>query len=68
MSSEYKKTAIIGGGAWGTALALTASYKGDEVVLWTYREEEAAIIRETRHSLCRVKGARPLPAHTFLKR
>ena len=63
MESHFKKTAVIGGGAWGTALALTAGYSGDEVVLWTYREEEAAIIRETRQSLCRVRGARPLPPH-----
>ena len=63
MDRQFKKTAVIGGGAWGTALALTAGYSGDEVVLWTYREEEAAIIRETRLSLCRVAGARPLPPH-----
>lgn len=61
MEKTFKKTAVIGAGAWGTALALTAGYSGDEVVLWTYREEEAAIIRETRFSLCRVHGARPLP-------
>ena len=63
MERHFKKTAVIGGGAWGTALALTASYSGEEVVLWTYREEEAAIIRETRHSLCRVTGAKALPPH-----
>lgn len=63
MGLHFKKTAIIGGGAWGTALALTASYGGGDVVLWTYREEEAAIIRETRLSLCRVPGAKPLPPH-----
>lgn len=61
MEQTFKKTSIIGGGAWGTALALTASYHGGDVVLWTYREEEAAIIRETRLSLCRVAGAKPLP-------
>lgn len=63
MVQQFKKAAIIGGGAWGTALALTASYSGGDVILWTYREEEAAIIRETRHSLCRVTGAKPLPPH-----
>lgn len=66
MVREFKKTAVIGAGAWGTALALTASYHGEEVVLWTYREEEAAIIRETRHSLCRVSGAKPLPPHVLV--
>ncbi len=63
MHAPFKKTAIIGGGAWGTALTLTASYEPGDVVLWTYREEEAAIIRETRLSLCRVTGAKPLPPH-----
>lgn len=61
MDAQFKKTAIIGSGAWGTALALTAAQNGDPVVIWTYRETEAAIIRETRHSLSPVKGAMPLP-------
>lgn len=61
MQESFKKTAIIGSGAWGTALALTAAQSGDPVVIWTYRETEAAIIRETRHSLSPVKGAMPLP-------
>ena len=61
MIQTFKKTAVIGGGAWGTALALTASNNGGDVVLWTYREEEAAVIRNTRMSLCKVEGARPLP-------
>ena len=63
MHAPFKKTAIIGGGAWGTALTLTAACSPGDVVLWTYREEEAAIIRETRLSLCRVTGAKPLPPH-----
>ena len=61
MERQFKKTAVIGSGAWGTALALTAAQNGQPVVLWTYREEEAARIRETRVSLCPVEGARPLP-------
>lgn len=61
MDRKYKKTAVIGAGAWGTALSLTAGYNGDDVVLWTYREEEAEIIRNTRLSLVPVPGAKPLP-------
>lgn len=61
MEQNFKKTAIIGAGAWGTALALTASYNGGEVVLWTYLEKEAAAIRETRLSLVAVPGAKKLP-------
>lgn len=61
MSRTFAKTAVIGSGAWGTALALTAAQNGSEVVLWTYLEKEAAIIRETRQSLAPVPGAKPLP-------
>ncbi len=61
MEHSFRKTAIIGAGAWGTALALTASVNGGEVVLWTYLEDEAARIRDTRMSLCPVEGARLLP-------
>ncbi len=62
----FRKTAIIGAGAWGTALALTASHSGGDVVLWTYREEEASTIRETRLSLCPMPGARPLPSNVLV--
>ncbi len=63
MEHSFNKTAIIGAGAWGTALALTASHNGGDVVLWTYLEAEAAKIRETRLSLCPIEGAKPLPAN-----
>ncbi len=66
MGITFNKTAIIGAGAWGTALSLTAACNGGEVVLWTYREEEAAQIRETRQSLCPVPGARPLPENVLV--
>ncbi len=66
MERTFSKTAIIGAGAWGTALALTASYNGGEVVLWTYLEAEAAKIRETRLSLCPIEGARPLPENVLV--
>ncbi len=61
MQQIFRKTAVIGAGAWGTALAFTAAQGGAEVVLWTNREVEAAIIRETRMGLRPVEGARPLP-------
>ncbi len=63
MERTFNKTAVIGAGAWGTALAYTAAVAQPEgeVVLWTYKEEEAAAIRETRMSLVPIAGARPLP-------
>lgn len=68
MERTFKKTAVIGAGAWGTALAYTAAVAQPEgeVVLWTYKEEEAATIRETRMSLIPVKGARPLPENVMV--
>ncbi len=66
MEHSFTKTAIIGAGAWGTALALTASHNGGDVVLWTYQETEAAKIRETRLSLCPIEGARPLPDNVLV--
>ncbi len=66
MERTFHKTAVIGAGAWGTALALTASHNGGEVVLWTYLETEAATIRETRLSLCPIEGAKPLPPNVLV--
>ncbi len=66
MERQFTKTAVIGSGAWGTALALTAAQKGDPVVLWTYMESEASIIRDTRLSLCPVPGAKPLPENVLV--
>ena len=61
MQRTFKKTAVIGAGAWGTALAYTAGQSGGEVVLWTYLEREADAIRETRKSLVAPMGANLLP-------
>ncbi len=66
MEYTFRKTAVIGAGAWGTALALTASYNGGDVVLWTYLEAEAARIRESRLSLCPIEGAKPLPDNVLV--
>ena len=61
MQRTFKKTAVIGAGAWGTALAYTAGQRGRDVVLWTYLEREADAIRETRKSLVAPMGANLLP-------
>ncbi len=66
MEYSFTKTAVIGAGAWGTALALTAAHGGGDVVLWTYLEAEASRIRETRMSLCPIEGARPLPENVLV--
>ncbi|MBO0723182.1 MAG: NAD(P)-dependent glycerol-3-phosphate dehydrogenase, partial [Blastocatellia bacterium] len=40
-----KKIAIIGAGAWGTALALVASRAGNRVRLWAHSAEVASLLR-----------------------
>ena len=42
------KTAVIGAGAWGTALSTVLCKNGHETTLWCHREERAREIRETR--------------------
>ena len=53
------KIAVMGSGGWGTALALVLLENGHDVTLWSYREEESAILREKRENPM-LKGV-PLP-------
>lgn len=66
MERQFKKTAVIGAGAWGTALAYTASFGAGPVVLWTHLEKEAEVIATTRQSLSPVEGAAPLPENVLV--
>ncbi len=52
--------AVIGAGAWGTALALLAAAKGIPVYLWARRAEQAAAMQEARQNLEYLPGA-PFP-------
>jgi len=45
-----KILAVVGGGSWGTALALTLAPRFEEVRLWVFEKELAARIRETRRN------------------
>jgi glycerol-3-phosphate dehydrogenase (NAD(P)+) len=45
-----KQIAVIGAGAWGTALAVLFSRAGKDVVLWARDESRAAAMRATRHT------------------
>ncbi len=44
------RTAVIGSGAWGTALALALLENGHETALWSYTEQESAALREKREN------------------
>ncbi len=53
------KIAVMGSGGWGTALALVLLENGHDVTLWSYTEEESAVLRE-RGENPMLKGV-PLP-------
>lgn len=44
------KVSVIGSGGWGTALALLLLENGSDVTLWSYTEEESAVLREKREN------------------
>jgi glycerol-3-phosphate dehydrogenase (NAD(P)+) len=56
------KVAVLGPGAWGTALAHALATKGDYVVVWGRNEEVAKQINEQHENVRYLPGAR-LPAH-----
>jgi glycerol-3-phosphate dehydrogenase (NAD(P)+) len=47
---------IVGGGAWGTALALSARRAGRDVVLWAYEPETIAEINERHRNALYLPG------------
>lgn len=44
------KAAVVGSGAWGTALAICLNKNGHDVVLWTFEKDLVAQMCETRHN------------------
>jgi len=44
------KVAVVGSGAWGTALALVLLENGHEVILWSYLAEESETLERTREN------------------
>jgi len=54
--------AVIGGGAWGTALANAAALAGRSVVLWMRDREAAACIAASRESARYLPGIRLPPS------
>jgi glycerol-3-phosphate dehydrogenase (NAD(P)+) len=56
------KFAVLGDGAWGTAIALLlAQHRDHQVTLWSAREENAALLRECRENVRLLPGV-PIPA------
>ena len=63
---RIKKTAVIGAGSWGTALAKLLADKGEEVVLWGHRPEHIAQIRQDMENRQYLPGAM-LPENLILE-
>jgi glycerol-3-phosphate dehydrogenase (NAD(P)+) len=51
-----RKIAIIGGGGWGTALALVAARAGNEVKLWAHSAEVASLLQIERENRVYLPG------------
>jgi glycerol-3-phosphate dehydrogenase (NAD(P)+) len=47
---SVRRTAIVGSGGWGTALALLWSRQGNEITLWGHDPERADRVRSTREN------------------
>jgi glycerol-3-phosphate dehydrogenase (NAD(P)+) len=54
------KVTVLGAGSWGTTLALVLLGNGHDVSLWTYKSEQAELIRE-RHENPEFLPGIPLP-------
>src|ERR1019366_7580828 len=58
LGSVTMKVAVLGAGAWGTALALLLAEKGGEVLLWTRRRELCDAINAAHENVRYLPGAR----------
>lgn len=61
MSVGPEKVAVLGAGAWGTALAKVLAEKGDRVVLWSRRDDLAGEINKAGENARYLPGVK-LPA------
>ncbi|KAL4427998.1 hypothetical protein ABPG75_002087 [Micractinium tetrahymenae] len=56
LSSERTRIAVLGGGAWGTSLALHAARMGHEVLLWALEPEVKRAVNEEHENTTYLKG------------
>ena len=52
------KTSVIGGGTWGTALAIVLAVNGHEVTIWSALERERKALTEAPDQIRNLPGAR----------
>ncbi len=56
--SESARTAVIGAGSWGTALAVLLAGKGTPVTMWAHRQEHAERLARERENAVYLPGVR----------
>ena len=54
---RFKRTAILGAGGWGTALAILWAKQGNDILLWGHNPERAEQLRVTRENTEYLPGA-----------
>ena len=66
MDAQTKRSvAVLGGGSWGTALAVLLAAKGHKVAIWEYFPERAAALRQDRENKAMLPGIR-IPAEVLV--
>ncbi len=53
---NLKRTAVLGAGSWGTALAILWAKRGNHVTLWGHNEERTERLRATRENTAYLPG------------
>ncbi|MEP3890042.1 MAG: NAD(P)H-dependent glycerol-3-phosphate dehydrogenase [Hellea sp.] len=56
--TDYQKMGVIGGGAWGTALAQTLAAAGRDVTLWAFENDCVSSINELRENTLFLPGVK----------
>lgn len=59
---KIKRTAILGAGSWGTALAVLWARRGNEITLWGYNAERVARLHSSRENPDYLPGVKLPPA------
>lgn len=62
--SRYNKFGVIGGGAWGTALAQTLATSGRDVILWAFEKDCVHAINTAHENTLYLPG---VPLHTAIR-
>jgi len=60
--TEFQKFGVIGGGAWGTALAQALAIAGRDVILWAFEDECAQAINSKHENTMFLPGVKLSPS------